>query len=879
MESPRSDGLQRREFLLASLAVAEASGAAARGPSDPSAGAADPLPPGVVARYGDPRFRGPAAISLLRFTPDSRYLVAVGRDPDGPTDRFMAWDAPSGRLAAAVVLPNAGLAAAGARCLCFPSAGQVVIGRADGERVRVDRVHLPAARLAGGGTFELPNWDASTELTLSPDGRTVVHVPGWRARKREVVAYALPEDAAELRPSGEPKRLWTLRPEGPNAWFGRAVFTPNGRAVALGCEKQLLVLCPRTGKVLRELDRTGHRHAEFNAEPVAIDAAGRVVYDSPAGGTIRYLHVWNPATGGAFHLHGANLNSPALLSAEGVLAVREGPGSGTLAVWDSESGRRVRDLPLPGYPFPDAASADGRFLAGAFGGSVAVWDGRTGEPVAACPGPIGDFRDLQYLAGDRLTARVARNTGWGGGRTTWHTRTGRPVAVSGAFPANALLDAASDGRAAVAIRDGNRAELRDESGAVRSTLSNRDGRPAPVPNRARFTADGKSLVAVDRALRVWDVATGRGRELVVPDEPGFAPESGGVLAVAANGRVAVALACRDEPARGSRVAVVDPATGAKVAAFATAGTVTELVVTPGAARVGVVSHYELADPSGRVRRPEAATVFDAATGAALCHVPLRSDRLWDGPAVVALSADGRTLVTAAGSTAVAWEVATGKERTRLPHRGEVTGAAVRADAAVVAVASRDAPVWEWEFFGTPTPGGGLAEPDRVWDDLGSPDAAVGFRAVRSLVRASNRAARLLARLAPAAPPDANAVAALVLQLGADSFRAREDAERRLGELDGAGLGLLREEHAAATDPERRERLGRVVARVAASRPATADGLRAVRAVEVAELLAGATADTKGLLEGWAGGATGSRLTREAAAALVRLKGKRGEATS
>jgi hypothetical protein len=57
-------------------------------------------------------------------------------------------------------------------------------------------------------------------------------------------------------------------------------------------------------------------------------------------------------------------------------------------------------------------------------------------------------------------------------------------------------------------------------------------------------------------------------------------------------------------------------------------------------------------------------------------------------------------------------------------------------------------------------------------------------------------------------------------------------------------------------------------RLSAGKP-TADEVRAVRAVEAAEWAG--TADAVKLLEAWAGGAEGARLTAEARAALARLK--------
>jgi hypothetical protein len=73
----------------------------------------------------------------------------------------------------------------------------------------------------------------------------------------------------------------------------------------------------------------------------------------------------------------------------------------------------------------------------------------------------------------------------------------------------------------------------------------------------------------------------------------------------------------------------------------------------------------------------------------------------------------------------------------------------------------------------------------------------------------------------------------------------------------------------STAPEQRERLEAVLARIDPMMPPAGETLRGLRAVWLLERLG--TPEAVKLLQKMAGGATGSRVTQEAKAALGRLK--------
>jgi hypothetical protein len=120
------------------------------------------------------------------------------------------------------------------------------------------------------------------------------------------------------------------------------------------------------------------------------------------------------------------------------------------------------------------------------------------------------------------------------------------------------------------------------------------------------------------------------------------------------------------------------------------------------------------------------------------------------------------------------------------------------------------------------------------------------------------------RLKPVASADPRRVARLIADLGSDDFEVRKRAERELVELgDLAGPALRK---VAPPALEARRRIGRLLERLEG--PVTDPGrLRALRALELLEYVG--TAEARRVLRALAGGATESRLTREARATLRR----------
>jgi hypothetical protein len=221
-----------------------------------------------------------------------------------------------------------------------------------------------------------------------------------------------------------------------------------------------------------------------------------------------------------------------------------------------------------------------------------------------------------------------------------------------------------------------------------------------------------------------------------------------------------------------------------------------------------------------------------------------------------------------------YEVAIGSERFHFAgHTDSATGVSFSPDGSRLCSYAGDRTLLVWDVTGdrlasAPPP----RSAEAAWTDLSSTDGGKGFAAVRYLAADPASAVRLLAdRVKPVATADPKAVAALVGKLGSTEFEEREAASKALAALAPAALDQLREAAGKSEWPEVRTRLAAILAGSGGTRLA-GEHLRAARAVEALERI-GSPGARKVLL-GLAGGAAGAGLTRDAAAAVERLAGKK-----
>jgi hypothetical protein len=257
-------------------------------------------------------------------------------------------------------------------------------------------------------------------------------------------------------------------------------------------------------------------------------------------------------------------------------------------------------------------------------------------------------------------------------------------------------------------------------------------------------------------------------------------------------------------------------------------------------------------------------LYDTATGKEVTRLGK------DSVHAVAFAPDGRSLATADphAEDVHVWEIASRKERA--VFRGSRDGTlslAYSPDGRLLAAGGQDTSVILWDVLpsapaAVPTDARAAAD---LWDRLNGEDAAAAYQAMTALAAAPKLTLALVEKqLKPAAQDPAGRLEKWLNDLDSDQFAVREAATAELIRR-GADDALHQALRAPRTTLEKGRRIERILEKIAAEN-LPAEALRDIRAVELLEIL-----KATGQLETLAGGADGARLTREARAALTRLK--------
>jgi hypothetical protein len=254
---------------------------------------------------------------------------------------------------------------------------------------------------------------------------------------------------------------------------------------------------------------------------------------------------------------------------------------------------------------------------------------------------------------------------------------------------------------------------------------------------------------------------------------------------------------------------------------------------------------------------------------------VRTD-LAEGVTALAVARDGRSLATASPGDAVSlWEVSTGRERHRfVGHESGISEVAFSPGDKYLASLGADAPIFVWDIEGRDgKPPSAVAfsagEASGLWNALDAADASMAFRAMRQLLLRPGPAVALLrARLQPVPDTSEPVIRQRIRDLDSDAFAERERAVADLQVAVDRAAPLLRKALENKPSAEAKRQVEHILE---SARPGAPIQRRQGRAVEVAERLA--TADARALLETWSAGAEGALLTREARAAVARLKAR------
>jgi WD40 repeat protein len=546
---------------------------------------------------------------------------------------------------------------------------------------------------------------------------------------------------------------------------------------------------------------------------------------------------------------------------------------------------------------------DGRELVLACRDVIIRLDGKSGQSVGQSRREGSYGRGPMYLSPD---GRLAADAGGPEPATVWDIRTGKEVYR---YPDLVPLVhvACPDSRTAVTLGTGLQLD-------VWSLTDGRpiESRPLDVPRRGgwptgRFSPDGRLLAVYDswsQALQVCDVATGRllraagGWAPVFPTGFGFAPD-GGRLVVAAQGRVGLAdwqsgRFLRELPGGGlsagfspdGRLVAVLDRDQVRIVEVAT-NKVRRVMTVPEVPLDG----RDVRFTAGRVRFSRDSTrlavfgscfrvwVWNTADGELLFED--RGDRtnLYSDVRPGEISPDGRWLAYPSEDSSGVRVIDLSNPRPGSGvahirgHQSRVTDMAFTPDGVYLVTVCSDGTGLVWDMAAVTARLRPRSDEypcaESLWEALADPDAEKAGVAIEALVRSSTSAVEVIAdRLIPAAPADPAAVRKWVAELDSAVFSVRDRAERALAALRELAAPALEEAVKEPLSAEHRDRLERLLARVDGVEH-DPERVRALRAVEVLERIG--SPESRRVLESVAAGDPQARLTREASAALERLR--------
>jgi RNA polymerase sigma factor (sigma-70 family) len=456
----------------------------------------DPLPPGATARMGTLRFRsdgfGP---SSLDFLPDSKTLVTTEY-----RHGIRFWDAATGR-----VLRTLKTEPLSVRGFALSSDGKhAAVGGFlpdEGNKPTVGEVRV--LDLSTGKTVQTwPRTDADVDicsLALSPDGKLLFSLGRHGIVRIEEVATGV--ELLRQQFGRDNSNCFALSSDGSTL----AISTgPNGR--------KLFVWRWQAGEEPRELKpiKYGPASLAFSSDGTMLAEAGddfdgvSSVWDVASGKLVRRLKSPN----------GRDRLSHVCFSPDGkLLAISETGNTverhwnGAVTLWDTATGKFLRQLPTPGESAGRLAfSADSHMLAATGASGFHVWDVRTGVDAAANDAAHVAMIDDISIAANGLVATASRD------HTTrlWDLTSGRLLRkitsrhwmLSAALSPDGSRLVTSGLSDEVCLWDANSGELiyslpgHGRMGGKRSVAFTRDGK--------RFVSFGD-----DFYLRVWDATNGK----------------------------------------------------------------------------------------------------------------------------------------------------------------------------------------------------------------------------------------------------------------------------------------------------------------------------------------------------------------------------------
>jgi WD40 repeat protein len=798
--------------------------------------AGDALPDGALGRLGTLRLRHDGA-PFASWTPDGKHLISVGAD-----NALHLWSVADGRKVRSFSRPG----------LRFPSLSGLALRQA--------RLRLLQAQGGGGvrGQMIAQQLGSAVSVAHSADGRWLAcagpkkdlsiwdTTGGMQPRRLEgqlFIALAFSPDAKLLAATeleGEEmiirvwdwlarRPVWTLKPQAGSLPLALR-FSPDGKYLAAREQLFIRMWSMANGKRVR-LYPTQHEITDFVFSPDSKYLA--------AVTSNRYACIWETKSEeevGTITLADFAIHS-ACFSADG-LSLFTVSADGVFRQWTCRQAQELRKWDAPIAAAQALALApDGKTLAAVSAeGVITLWDVTTGKEISMPRSP--EARALAFTRPETLflysTEGEARWVDWASGKV--RRRLARPSSKGAPYAVHAR-------KRIQAWQEDDHLTLMDaESGKTLATVEGIEGLASMA-----FSPDGRRAAFAynDETVRLWSLASGKQTRQL---------DSGPValMAFSHDNKVLAILGGDQE------LHLWELATGEQRSAFqATQSEVRVLEYTPD-------DRYLVAACAD-----ESVRIWDALTGK-----QVRTLLGHFGPIeALAISPDSRRLASGGADGVVrVWDLHSGAEQRRLEgHQGPLSALAFAPDGKRLASASKDTTVLVWDLTAAPSKIAAVARPPlaRHWEDLGRADATMAFRAMAELVGTPEETLTLLrARLPAEAPVTADHLDKLIGKLSHDSYTVREKATKELAKLEGRARRHLLKALASKLSGESAKRVQWLVELLDA--PVREPGqLRAQRAVEVVEHIG--TPAALELLDQWARGAPGARLTESAAAAGQRVR--------
>jgi WD40 repeat protein len=383
-------------------------------------------------------------------------------------------------------------------------------------------------------------------------------------------------------------------------------------------------------------------------------------------------------------------------------------------------------------------------------------------------------------------------------------------------------------------------------------------------NCVAFSPDGKSLAApgLDRAIHIWDLATGAERLRCGEQSLGATPIRS--MAFSPNGEILATANDYGMMRASGKIDLWEVATGKQIRTFGSGKMVSyqSLAFSP--------NGKWLVTGSGWWGRDSGIRLWDVSTG--LETEP--SVPQVDSALSVIFSPDNRYLISTEREGAVRlWEVATRQEVKRFSVPDLVSAVAFSPDGKTIATAASDTTILLWPTLVQDrqpgdTPRVLSAEELRTsWAALAGDDAAKSFQAIEIMVSAPQQSVPLIKEQLAQLLVQFHRIAKLITDLDDDSFEVREKSTTQLEKLGVIAEPALRAKLADQPSAEVRRRAERILRETPRSSKASAI-LQATRAITTLEYVG--TPEARQLLQSIAQMKPKDWLSEEANASLKRL---------